>query len=591
MKTILTLVVSLLFVSNLYSNDRMTQFEVNSAFENGTQIYNPKSSNFGKTIFSDGLYPGAVELTLGFFDYATNGANLNNICVFQDTIIIAWFGCDSLDPTGLTTRVAYYAFSSDGGTSWSGPYAVQPLPNRSAYPELQPYFDAFGRNIAMNGRRHTPATGGGAWTEAFFGLGSFTGASMPNGGADLFGAIISNEQVGGIFNRQNGGVDELYFIKYNIGTSTFNPEMMIVPAGQNTSTNVRYKMAASENGQNLVTMWWQSEDGAQKMVYITSSDAGSTWSTQTIAHQSRSINSVINGDTCGPWFGMDAVFKPGTSDWGMAWSSLYPVAGGGMNTAFNQGTKILYYSPNINGGVPVEVAGKTNMDIISDTNLFFNRQALQVGVTPVSHPSIGWSADGTRLICVFSAFQPGDSLDGFAFNDIYYTYSDDNGLTWATPENLTNTSDWDELYPTVSMTGNSSQMFHVKYQTTRGPGSQSFTNNAPTYSVYQVYEQILITNIKSISVEIPASFDLKQNFPNPFNPETKIRFDITKTTDITLKVYDATGREIQTLINNEVVTPGTKEVTFNASNLSSGVYFYTLSSGDQKLTKKMLLMK
>ncbi|MEB2328867.1 MAG: T9SS type A sorting domain-containing protein [Ignavibacteriaceae bacterium] len=591
MKAILTFLMIVLVSTHLYSNDRIQKFIQNDVVENGQIIPYQWNKTPGAPFTGDGQYPGAVDITMGFFDYGTNGQNLTNIYVFQDTVILAWFSADSTDPTGGTSRVAYYAFSSNGGTSWNGPFSVQALPNRSAYPEIQPFFDAMGRNIAMNGRKYNPGSGGGAWTEAFFGLGSFTGANMPNGGSDLFGAVINNDEVGGIYNQANGGVDELKFIKYNIISSTFDPETIIVPAGQNTSTNVRYKMESSTSGNDLVAMWWDSPDGAQKMVYITSSDAGATWSSQNIVQQSRVTNSVINGDTCGPWFGMDAAFKPNTSEFGLAWSTLYPISGSGLSSGDPQGTKILYYSPGINGGVPVEVAGKVNMTIISDTNNFFNVQALQVGVTPVSHPSIGWSDDGSRIACFFSGFQPGDSLDGFNFNDIYYTYSDDNGLTWATPENLTNTPDWDELYPTVSLTGNTSNLFHVKYHATRGPGSQSFTDNAPVYRVYQVYQKVAITSINNISSEIPEKFDLKQNFPNPFNPETKIRFDITKASNVSLKVYDSMGREIATLINNQTAPVGTNEVTFNASNLSSGVYFYTLSSGDFKMTKKMLLMK
>jgi hypothetical protein len=100
-----------------------------------------------------------------------------------------------------------------------------------------------------------------------------------------------------------------------------------------------------------------------------------------------------------------------------------------------------------------------------------------------------------------------------------------------------------------------------------------------------------LTGINSISSVVPGDFSLAQNFPNPFNPTTAIRFDMKKTANVTLKVYNAQGQEVATLINNEVVSPGTKEVTFGASNLGSGIYFYTLSAGDFRETKKMMLIK
>ena len=98
-------------------------------------------------------------------------------------------------------------------------------------------------------------------------------------------------------------------------------------------------------------------------------------------------------------------------------------------------------------------------------------------------------------------------------------------------------------------------------------------------------------SVKNISSEIPASFELKQNFPNPFNPATVIRFALTTPTQVSLKVYDVTGKEVANLINNEVVSAGINEVTFNAANLPSGLYFYTLQAGDFRDTKKMMLVK
>ncbi|MFI5143985.1 MAG: T9SS type A sorting domain-containing protein [Ignavibacteria bacterium] len=83
---------------------------------------------------------------------------------------------------------------------------------------------------------------------------------------------------------------------------------------------------------------------------------------------------------------------------------------------------------------------------------------------------------------------------------------------------------------------------------------------------------------------------LHQNYPNPFNPGTKILFDLPKSTVVKLEVYDITGREVSTLANG-YMRYGTYEVEFNAKNLSSGVYFYKLSSEDFTFVKKMVLLK
>ncbi len=93
-----------------------------------------------------------------------------------------------------------------------------------------------------------------------------------------------------------------------------------------------------------------------------------------------------------------------------------------------------------------------------------------------------------------------------------------------------------------------------------------------------------------IGNEIPVSFNLKQNFPNPFNPTTQITYSIEKNGAVTLKVYDVTGKEIADLVN-ETQTQGTHSVSFSGENFPSGVYFYKLQSGEKSEVKKMTLIK
>ena len=89
---------------------------------------------------------------------------------------------------------------------------------------------------------------------------------------------------------------------------------------------------------------------------------------------------------------------------------------------------------------------------------------------------------------------------------------------------------------------------------------------------------------------VPTKFALEQNYPNPFNPSTKIKYSIPTSSKVKLIVYDILGRKVAELVN-QVQNAGYYEVNFNASNLSSGVYFYRISYSNQFLTKKMLLLK
>jgi len=100
----------------------------------------------------------------------------------------------------------------------------------------------------------------------------------------------------------------------------------------------------------------------------------------------------------------------------------------------------------------------------------------------------------------------------------------------------------------------------------------------------------VISEIKNVNTTVPDEYTLSQNYPNPFNPETKINFSIPKNTTVSLKVYDITGKEIATLVNQQL-NPGVYEVSLNGKKLSSGIYFYTLNAGDFRDTKKMLLIK
>ncbi|MBL7127983.1 MAG: T9SS type A sorting domain-containing protein [Ignavibacteria bacterium] len=97
-------------------------------------------------------------------------------------------------------------------------------------------------------------------------------------------------------------------------------------------------------------------------------------------------------------------------------------------------------------------------------------------------------------------------------------------------------------------------------------------------------------NVGLTSNEVPGEYKLYANYPNPFNPATKIKFDIPEKSFVKLTVYDALGREINTLVNNEL-TPGSYAAEWNGAGYSSGIYFYRVVADDFIETKKMSLIK
>lgn len=104
-----------------------------------------------------------------------------------------------------------------------------------------------------------------------------------------------------------------------------------------------------------------------------------------------------------------------------------------------------------------------------------------------------------------------------------------------------------------------------------------------------------LTNLNIINTEVPEKFALKQNYPNPFNPVTHVEFSIPSNvkgemSNVNLSMYDLAGKLVETLVNNSL-SSGTYNITWNAVNYSSGIYFYKLTSGSFTETKKMILVK
>ncbi|MBS1515601.1 MAG: T9SS type A sorting domain-containing protein [Bacteroidetes bacterium] len=149
----------------------------------------------------------------------------------------------------------------------------------------------------------------------------------------------------------------------------------------------------------------------------------------------------------------------------------------------------------------------------------------------------------------------------------------------------------------IFLTTNQGQMW---YSINQGitPGSQ-FQFNAITKCGNYVFapanngiwrRDLNQVSVQNISAVVSSDYKLMQNYPNPFNPATKIRFELPKSSFVNLKVYNSAGKEIATLVN-EKLAQGVYETEFDASALSSGVYFYKIVTGDFIQTKKMLLVK
>jgi len=112
----------------------------------------------------------------------------------------------------------------------------------------------------------------------------------------------------------------------------------------------------------------------------------------------------------------------------------------------------------------------------------------------------------------------------------------------------------------------------------------------PSGGVWRESLSSIPTDVKTGKGNLPLSYALYQNYPNPFNPSTVISYQLPTYTNVTLKIYDVLGREVETLVDTKQQA-GAHIVRFDGSRFASGVYFYRLTAGSSSFTRKMLLLK
>jgi len=200
------------------------------------------------------------------------------------------------------------------------------------------------------------------------------------------------------------------------------------------------------------------------------------------------------------------------------------------------------------------------------------------------------------------------TTDGIVYA-FFRPWNDSNGLTVANFSNASKTVSMDLTTANLKFTGGFNQgstywvnnLYSDSNTQVLGSELSNFSVTLPAYgsAVYTIStteESVVlppIPPIVSVEDEItsqPEDYNLFQNYPNPFNPSTTIRYSITNSELVRIKVYDILGREVKVLVN-EIKQPGSYEVQFDASGLASGIYLYSIESGYFVQTKKMILLK
>src|ERR1035437_9727593 len=244
--------------------------------------------------------------------------------------------------------------------------------------------------------------------------------------------------------------------------------------------------------------------------------------------------------------------------------------------------------------------GTNSIVDIFETNTGWNGTVVYQGLDTAYSmgPGLGQVGPGSEL-----AFDSTHSVMAVQFintpapgkwNDLFFTYKGINDTSWATPVNMTNSTDSinntsAHLAPYLHKVGNQYTAFSG-YCYSPSPLTPTYDGNttAVIYTAPHTFTYVA-TGIND-PVGAVNSFALLQNYPNPFNPSTLINYSLPVRNNVSLKVYDMLGREVANLVNG-TQEAGSHSVSFNASKLASGLYIYTLRAGNNSMSKKMMLMK
>jgi hypothetical protein len=206
--------------------------------------------------------------------------------------------------------------------------------------------------------------------------------------------------------------------------------------------------------------------------------------------------------------------------------------------------------------------------------------------TPLFNATNPAGNDTLRMTVAYQPF-------GTAQDSLIIAGSTNGGTTWTSLARLGPTQLGSTTGATSPFTPTASQWKKMKWVV---PGNtnmlqfQGYSGFGDCLYVDSICIQYIPVGIGNNNNSTPKVYSLNQNFPNPFNPSTQISFGLPKAGNVKLVVFDILGREVKTLVN-DFQTAGTHSITFDASSLSSGVYFYTITASDFTATKKMLLVK
>jgi hypothetical protein len=488
----------------------------------------------------------------------------------------------SQETASWTDRTCTYFVSMDGGVNWTNVGNVPPPAGaggaRAGFPAINGL--SFGSVVIAS---HHNLGGGNTRTQISInsapGVNDFVAfdpGNAPDGDAiwPRLG-VTQNDNV--VFAASVNGASFQYTNTLDVTAGTFSGYQFY--DGNQAET---YQFSTADDG----TIGHAYLGNFGEAYYRTSSDGGLTWSDpeQIFAPY------VIPGDTnlMGTIRGIDLVYVGSTP---AIVFEVYPQTPDFASYFPQANSEIRFWSPGITDSTVV----------LADTNNvpFFPLFGTADVMNSLARPTIGKSEDNRGLFIGFQATTEfrNSTLDSTTYNQGMFMVSTDSGRTWTAPEVFTPESprlDWDwvtvgEVNP---VDGNNCTV-HMVMQGDPNAGSQ-VNGSLPSLTAQFYHFSTVVELPVGVGVGDPVnnvnSFTLAQNYPNPFNPSTLIKYTLAERSNVVLKVYDVLGKEVATLVNTNQ-EQGAHEINFDASNLSSGLYVYTIQAGDFTASRKMMLLK
>lgn len=368
------------------------------------------------------------------------------------------------------------------------------------------------------------------------------------------------------------GNNEIYFKRSTDAGVSWEADTRLT---DNSSPSDYPSLSISDSVVNVV--WREGRDSNWEIYYKRSTDGGLTWDSdiRLTIDPASSFNPSIstNGSELHiVWYdfrdGNGEIYYKHSTDGGLSW-------GEDTRLTNNSGSSL---APSISvSASDIHVVWQDDRD--GDHKIFYIRS---------SDEGINWEQDTCITDNLDSSYLPSVVVSGFVVHvvwaneqpgnrEIYYKRSTDAGTNWEQDIQLTNASE-ESWLPSVSLSGS---ILHVVWRDERDGNREIYYKRNPNANV---------TEIENFITNLPTELNLAQNYPNPLNPVTTIKYSIPQRSNVTLKVYDILGNEVAVLVNEEKER-GVYTVNFDASGLASGMYLYRLQAGSFVETKKMILLK